>query len=158
MIKNNKTGFINWWSNLKYWKKGLILGGLVWVTFICLAIILYGPKNLSTILLYFLLILVAPFIAMWFITGFLSSLTKNRFVFIGGVIGLIIGLYFDLLLLTQKSINFLWLIRILSYFSGGGDPISRALMFPIMSIFVSSLAGILLGFVIGVIVKRVNKK
>ena len=94
------------------------------------------------------------------IIGFLSSLTKNKFVFIGGIIGLIVGLYFEFLLITQKGIKILWFLKLINvfYYPLHDDIVFRFFILPILLVIVFSLIGILLGFVGGIIVRKFGKK
>lgn len=158
-----------WWKKLKGWKKGLILGavaGLIFTLLLFFQLELLGSSFEIGFLLLPLIIIIIPSILMGGVIGLLSSLTKNRFIFVGGIIGLVVGLYFEFLEGIREGGSLSWPMRLILYFYNlvtghlpyYEDFVTRAFLFPIILVVVFSLAGILLGFVTGAIVGRFGER
>lgn len=145
-------------ERLKGWQKGAILGVIIGVIFIALSLLIEGlGPNLSELLVFMsILYILVPALCGAFI-GLLGPhiKLKNNPLFLGGIIGLIVGL-FSILLFEVEVLNliFLYPLKILGmlvlYITGPIGPLGEGVgpLFILIHIILWSLIGTLIGFVI----------
>jgi len=148
-------------KDLPSWLKGVILGGVIGLLFIIIALIIDAPKinRLPEFLILMLIIYVLFPALLGAIIGFFSARIKNKFVFWGGIIGLIVGLFSIPLFETRIGILFLYplaiLLKLILYISRetnvgeGGGIIAILFHIPLWT-----LIGALIGWIVGKVRKK----
>lgn len=143
-----------WWNKLKDWQKGAVVGGFIWILLIFINLIIEGVKmsRLPEFLLFISLFYGLPLILLGMFVGFLSRLIKNKFIFIGGLSGLAIGVFSVLLFETQVGKTFLYFLattlRIFFPLDNlGPGAMALAPLFILFNIILWSLIGLIFGFI-----------
>lgn len=157
MARENKKKF-------KYWQKGAIFSGIIGLIFIIISLTIERVpyENLPEGLGVMFILYIIPLILFGAFIGFLSSLVKNKFIFSGGIIGLMMGVFSILFFENKKFIEIVtyplnvlnkFVLHISSASKGGG------IIFILIHILSLSFAGILVGLIIGKIIgKRKSRR
>lgn len=150
-----------WWEKLKIWQKGAIFGGIIGLIFIVVALISDPPsynRLLESLVFMFVFYILFPVLLGAFI-GFLSSLTKNKFVFVGGIVGLLIGIFGIMLMEKVKFLGIIiaWPVVFLGKFISYIDSNFWRSLGPLV-IFLNILLWILIGLIIGLIISKIKRK
>lgn len=148
--------------------KGAVIGGVIGLVFTFLFSFIKAPKFATEAfpeyLLFTFLIFILPAILCGAFVGFLSSLVKNKLIFIYGFIGGVVGLLIGSLPFTRYAHNFRWFAVPVGYLyaliTGCHEEACWPVFFVylVVSIFIFTLIGILFGFLINKIKERFSKK
>jgi len=157
----------NLWKRLKGWQKGGLIGSLFGLILTLSSMIVDTPKinNLLEFLIFMLFIYIFTSALFGIIIGYFSYKIKNKFTFFGGIIGLIIGMFSILLFETKIGNIFLYFLSFVlnvlkiffpsSILNSGG--MALAPIFIIFNIILWSFIGLITGFIIYLIKKRLDK-